>query len=120
MTCEVCHGPGSAYRKLNIMQDRSEGASRTASSSTPTPAAIEAHCLKCHQNAHGVAFDFEDGLGRGQASRPREIGRDAMSEHSAARGAARACVLAAADLPSSGPAPRPRPIETCRPTTTPS
>src|SRR5512136_644312 len=26
VSCEACHGPGSAYRKLNIMKDRTESA----------------------------------------------------------------------------------------------
>ena len=25
----------------------------------PDAGAIEAHCLKCHQDAHGIAFDFK-------------------------------------------------------------
>ena len=26
VSCETCHGPGSAYRKLNIMKDKAESA----------------------------------------------------------------------------------------------
>jgi hypothetical protein len=58
VTCETCHGPGSGYRKLNIMQDRAK-AVQNGLVVYPDAAAIEAQCLKCHQNAHGVSFDFE-------------------------------------------------------------
>jgi hypothetical protein len=58
VTCEVCHGPGSAYKKLSVMQDR-EKAVQNGLILYPDAGAIQAHCLKCHQNAHGVAFDFE-------------------------------------------------------------
>jgi len=58
VTCEVCHGPGSAYKKLSIMQDR-EKAVQNGLVLYPDAGAIEAHCLKCHQDAHGIAFDFK-------------------------------------------------------------
>jgi hypothetical protein len=57
VTCEVCHGPGSAYRKLSIMQDR-EKAVQNGLTLFPDTNAIQSHCLKCHQNPHGKAFDF--------------------------------------------------------------
>lgn len=58
VSCEVCHGAGSAYRKLNIMQDRAK-AGQNGLVLYADAGAIEAHCLKCHQNPHGVAFDFK-------------------------------------------------------------
>lgn len=58
VTCEVCHGPGSAYKKLSIMQDR-EKAVQNGLVLYPDAGAIEAHCLKCHQDAHDVPFDFK-------------------------------------------------------------
>lgn len=57
VTCEACHGPGSGYRKLNIMQDRAK-AVQNGLVVYADAGAIEAQCLKCHQDAHGVAFDF--------------------------------------------------------------
>jgi hypothetical protein len=57
VTCEVCHGPGSAYRKLSIMQDK-EKAAQNGLTLYPDSGAIQAHCLKCHQNAQGKSFDF--------------------------------------------------------------
>jgi len=58
VTCEVCHGPGSAYKKLNIMMDREKAAQNGLVLYNADPAAIQAHCLKCHQNPHGNPFDF--------------------------------------------------------------
>jgi hypothetical protein len=62
VTCEVCHGPGSAYKKLNIMMDK-EKAVTNGLVLYPGAGAIEAHCLKCHQSAHGIAFDFTKAWG---------------------------------------------------------
>jgi hypothetical protein len=58
VTCEVCHGPGSAYNKLSIMEDRAK-AVQNGLVLYPEAGAIEAHCLTCHQSAHGVVFDFK-------------------------------------------------------------
>lgn len=58
VTCEVCHGPGSDYKKLSIMQDRPK-AVQNGLVLYGDLSAIRAHCLLCHQSAHGVAFDFE-------------------------------------------------------------
>lgn len=58
VTCEVCHGPGSGYRKLAIMQDR-EKAAQNGLVLYPDPGAIQAHCMECHQNPHGKAFEFK-------------------------------------------------------------
>lgn len=57
VTCEVCHGPGSVYKKLSIMQDR-EKAVQNGLILYPDAGTIQAHCLKCHQSPHGKAFDF--------------------------------------------------------------
>lgn len=58
VTCEVCHGPGSAYKKLSIMKSREEsmanGLKLYGSSEE-----IKAQCLTCHENAHEKSFDFE-------------------------------------------------------------
>jgi Cytochrome c554 and c-prime len=58
VSCEVCHGPGSGYRKLPIMQDKAK-AVQNGLVLYADASAIEAHCLACHQNPHGVAFDFK-------------------------------------------------------------
>jgi hypothetical protein len=58
VSCEVCHGPGSAYRKLPIMQDKAK-AVQNGLVLYADASAIEAHCLACHQNPHGAAFDFK-------------------------------------------------------------
>ncbi len=58
VTCEVCHGPGSDYKKLNIMMDRAK-AVQNGLVLYPDAGAIQAHCLKCHQTAHGKFFDFK-------------------------------------------------------------
>ncbi len=58
VSCEVCHGPGSLYRKLSIMKDRAE-AVKNGLILYPDKGAIQAQCLKCHQNAHGKTFDYE-------------------------------------------------------------
>ena len=58
ITCEVCHGPGSLYRKLSVMKDKAESV-KNGLLICPDKASIQTLCLKCHQNAHGKAFDFE-------------------------------------------------------------
>jgi hypothetical protein len=58
VTCEVCHGAGSGYRKLAIMQDK-EKAVQNGLILYPDPGAIQAQCMQCHQNPHGKAFDFK-------------------------------------------------------------
>ena len=58
VTCEVCHGPGSAYKKLSIMKDREE-AVKNGLVLYESAEAIKAQCLTCHENAHGTTFDFE-------------------------------------------------------------
>lgn len=58
VTCEVCHGPGSGYKKLSVMMDK-EQAVRNGLILYPDAGAIQSHCLKCHQNPHGNVFDFQ-------------------------------------------------------------
>lgn len=57
VTCEICHGPGSEYKKLAIMKDKNE-AVKNCLILYGGPDKIKAHCLKCHENAHGTTFDF--------------------------------------------------------------
>lgn len=57
VTCEVCHGPGSDYRKLNVMKDKAL-AVKNGLILYGSPDAIKKQCLTCHENAHGMTFDF--------------------------------------------------------------
>jgi len=57
VSCEVCHGPGSEYKKLSVMKNKDE-AVKNGLVLYGSPDAIKAHCLKCHANAHGKSFDF--------------------------------------------------------------
>ena len=50
VSCEVCHGPGSDYKALTVMKNREESAKKGLIL-FPTPDAIKAQCLKCHENA---------------------------------------------------------------------
>ena len=54
VTCEVCHGPGSAYRKFSIMKDRAK-AIENGLKLYGSPEAIKTYC---HENAHHQPFNF--------------------------------------------------------------
>lgn len=58
ITCEVCHGPGSAYKKLKIMKSREESVANGLIVKD-TPEEKKEWCLTCHKDAHGQTFDFE-------------------------------------------------------------
>jgi hypothetical protein len=58
VTCEICHGPGSAYKKLSIMKDQAE-AVKNGLKEYGSQDDIKAQCLTCHENAHGKSFDFD-------------------------------------------------------------
>jgi Cytochrome c554 and c-prime len=57
VTCEVCHGPGSEYKKLNIMKDKAL-AQKNGLILYESPDAAKKHCLTCHENAHGTTFEY--------------------------------------------------------------
>ncbi len=57
VSCEVCHGPGSEYKKLSVMKDKAV-AVKSGLILYGSPDAIKAQCLKCHENPHGISFDF--------------------------------------------------------------
>jgi len=57
VSCEVCHGPGSDYKKLSVMKDKA-AAVKSGLVLYGSPEAIKAQCLTCHENSHGVSFDF--------------------------------------------------------------
>lgn len=57
ITCEVCHGSGSAYKKLSIMKSREESI-KNGLIVYETAEKIKGLCLSCHENAHDKPFDF--------------------------------------------------------------
>ena len=57
VTCEVCHGPGSEYKKLSIMKSREESV-KNGLIAYDSPDAVKKQCLTCHENAHDKPFDF--------------------------------------------------------------
>jgi hypothetical protein len=71
VTCEVCHGPGSEYKKLNIMKDVTL-AKQNGLVVYDTPEAIKKQCLTCHANAHGKSFDFATAVEKIKHNRPAE------------------------------------------------
>jgi hypothetical protein len=58
VSCEICHGPGSEYKKLSVMKSREESV-KNGLVLYGSPDAIKTHCLTCHANAHGLTFDFD-------------------------------------------------------------
>ena len=71
VTCEVCHGPGSAYKKLSIMKDR-EQAVQNGLVVYASQEAIKTHCLSCHEMAHNKPFDFTAAWDKIKHPRPEE------------------------------------------------
>ncbi len=71
VTCEVCHGPGSEYKKLSIMKNKEE-AVKNGLILYANEEAIKTGCLKCHQNAHNKAFDFTAYWGKIKHSIPKK------------------------------------------------
>lgn len=57
VTCEVCHGPGSNYKKLNIMMNHDE-AVKNGLIAYASADAVKTFCLNCHADANGKTFDF--------------------------------------------------------------
>jgi hypothetical protein len=57
VSCEVCHGPGSEYKKLSVMKDKA-AAVKSGLILYSGPEAIKAQCLKCHESSHCASFDF--------------------------------------------------------------
>lgn len=54
VTCEICHGPGSAYKKINIMKNRNE-AIKNGLIVYDSEEAIKTICISCHGHE---TFDF--------------------------------------------------------------
>ncbi len=58
VSCEVCHGPGSAYKKMKIMKDHAASVA-AGMIGYSSPDAIKAQCVTCHENTpHDNTFDF--------------------------------------------------------------
>ncbi len=58
VTCEVCHGPGSAYKKMSVMKDHAKAA-QNGLVEYGSPDKIKEQCLTCHASAHDKPFDFD-------------------------------------------------------------
>ncbi len=57
VTCETCHGPGSQYKDLSVMMDK-EAAVKNGLAFFAAKDAVQALCMTCHADAHGITFDF--------------------------------------------------------------
>jgi hypothetical protein len=55
VTCEVCHGPGSGYKKISIMKNRDE-AIKNGLTVYNSVEAIKTKCRTCHRSE---TFDFD-------------------------------------------------------------
>lgn len=55
VTCEVCHGPGSAFKKISIMKNK-DAATKNGLTVYGFDEAIKTKCQTCHQSE---IFDFE-------------------------------------------------------------
>jgi hypothetical protein len=71
VTCEICHGPGSAYKKLSIMKNREE-AVQNGLIVYESLDAVKNHCLTCHEMAHNQPFDFAQAWDKIKHPRPEE------------------------------------------------
>lgn len=71
VTCEVCHGPGSEYKKITIMKDRAL-ARQNGLVVYESVEAIKKQCLTCHENAHGKSFDFASSWEKIKHNKPAE------------------------------------------------
>ncbi len=71
VTCEVCHGPGSEYKKLSIMKDQALS-KQNGLIVYESPEAVKKQCLTCHENAHGKSFDFAAAVEKIKHNMPAE------------------------------------------------
>ncbi len=71
VTCEVCHGPGSEYKKLSVMKDVAV-AKQNGLITYDSPEAVKKQCLTCHENAHGKSFDFGAAVEKIKHNKPAE------------------------------------------------
>ncbi len=71
VSCEVCHGPGSEYKKLNIMKDQAL-ARQNGLVAYDSQDAVKKQCLTCHANAHGKSFDFATAVEKIKHNKPAQ------------------------------------------------
>ncbi len=71
VTCEICHGPGSEYKKLSIMKDQALS-KQNGLIVYESPEAVKKQCLTCHENAHGKSFDFAAAVEKIKHNMPAE------------------------------------------------
>jgi hypothetical protein len=55
VTCEICHGPGSVYKKISIMKNKDE-AIKNGLTLYKSSENIKSKCTTCHQSE---TFDFD-------------------------------------------------------------
>jgi hypothetical protein len=72
VSCEVCHGPGSAYKKMSVMKDHVESV-KNGLIEYGSPEAIKAQCATCHvNNPHDKPFDFTSAWEKVKHPKPKE------------------------------------------------
>ena len=71
VTCEACHGPGSAYKKMSVMKDHAE-AVKNGMTDYGSEDAIKKQCMACHENAHETSFDFATAWEKVKHPKPEE------------------------------------------------
>jgi len=69
VSCEACHGPGSAYKKLTIMKSHEESVKNGITDYTSIED-IKTLCMTCHENAHDEPFDFKSAWEKAKHPRP--------------------------------------------------
>ncbi len=67
--CEVCHGPGSEYKSLSVMKDHDKSVANGLVEYN-SQEDIKKQCLTCHNNPHGITFDFDTAWGKVKHYRP--------------------------------------------------
>ena len=55
VTCEICHGPGSGYKKISIMKNKDE-ATKYGLAVYDSVEAVKTKCQTCHQSE---TYDFD-------------------------------------------------------------
>lgn len=71
VSCEACHGPGSAYKKMSVMKDHGESV-KNGLTEYESPDDVKKKCLTCHENAHGTTFDFDAAWEKVKHPRPEK------------------------------------------------
>jgi hypothetical protein len=57
VNCEVCHGPGSDYKKMSTMKDHTKAVA-AGMTDYKSEEDVKKQCMTCHANAHDKPFDF--------------------------------------------------------------